>query len=180
MSAGRKPGIYHTWSEAEAQVKGFGGAKFKKFPTEAGAVAFMKAGNAPYDALSSRAGSSGGSAPKAESSKRADANGSSSKNSGSKTKTRAESPPTSAIPSSLPPELAKLAQKGYTFSRSTPHRLVVYTDGSGIGNGKRGAVAGAGVFWGGTGEAYAHNLAERVPGLMQTNNRGELLVSAAL
>lgn len=33
VAVGRKPGIYESWSEAEAQVKGFGGAKFKGFPT---------------------------------------------------------------------------------------------------------------------------------------------------
>lgn len=30
---GRKPGIYETWAECEAQVKGFSGAAFKAFPT---------------------------------------------------------------------------------------------------------------------------------------------------
>lgn len=33
--AGREPGIYPTWAKTEAQVKGFAGAKFKAFPTEA-------------------------------------------------------------------------------------------------------------------------------------------------
>lgn len=32
---GAVPGIYRTWPEAEAQVKGFGGAQFKGFATEA-------------------------------------------------------------------------------------------------------------------------------------------------
>ncbi|GAE26346.1 ribonuclease HI-related protein 3 [Halalkalibacter wakoensis JCM 9140] len=31
---GRKPGIYLTWAECEAQVKGFTGARFKSFPTK--------------------------------------------------------------------------------------------------------------------------------------------------
>lgn len=68
-----------------------------------------------------------------------------------------------------------LSAKGFTFSRTPPHRIVVYTDGSSLGNGKKRARAGLGVFWGGKGEAYAANLAERVPGEPQTNNRGELL-----
>ena len=29
---GRQPGIYHTWAECEAQVKGYAGAKFKSYP----------------------------------------------------------------------------------------------------------------------------------------------------
>ena len=36
---GRKTGIFTTWSECEAQVKGFTGARFKSFPTEAEAKA---------------------------------------------------------------------------------------------------------------------------------------------
>lgn len=104
---------------------------------------------------------------------------SSSTETASSSKTRQDSPPTFAKTSLLPPALAALAAKGYSFSRATPHRLVVYTDGSGLGNGMRGAVAGAGVFWGGTGEAAKNNLAERVPGPLQTNNRGELLVRTA-
>ncbi len=32
---GQKPGIYTTWAEAERQVKGFPGAKFKSFPSQA-------------------------------------------------------------------------------------------------------------------------------------------------
>jgi ribonuclease HI len=76
----------------------------------------------------------------------------------------------------LPENLAKIAEEGYTFAPGPPPRLVVYTDGSGLGNGKKGALAGLGVFWGGTGKAAKNNLAERVPGPLQTNNRGELLV----
>ncbi|GAK01363.1 LOW QUALITY PROTEIN: ribonuclease HI-related protein 3 [Geomicrobium sp. JCM 19055] len=30
---GRKPGIYTTWAECEAEVKGFKGARFKSYPT---------------------------------------------------------------------------------------------------------------------------------------------------
>ncbi|WP_017729062.1 ribonuclease H [Halalkalibacterium ligniniphilum] len=36
---GRKPGIYTSWAECEAQVKGFPGAKFKSFATEGEAKA---------------------------------------------------------------------------------------------------------------------------------------------
>lgn len=33
VRVGKEPGIYHTWAEAEAQVKGFQGAKFQGFPS---------------------------------------------------------------------------------------------------------------------------------------------------
>ena len=32
---GRVPGVYMTWADCEKQVKGFGGAIYKSFPTEA-------------------------------------------------------------------------------------------------------------------------------------------------
>lgn len=78
--------------------------------------------------------------------------------------------------SDLPDNLRLIAQKGFNFS--TSQKLVVYTDGSGLGNGQRGARAGLGVWWGATGDAERCNLYERVPGALQTNNRGELLVSS--
>ncbi|MBG90598.1 MAG: ribonuclease H [Actinobacteria bacterium] len=39
---GRKPGIYRTWSDCEAQVKGQQGAKFKAFPSRDEAEAAFK------------------------------------------------------------------------------------------------------------------------------------------
>lgn len=42
VKEGRKPGIYNTWSECEEQVKGFYGARYKKFPSKEQAEAFVK------------------------------------------------------------------------------------------------------------------------------------------
>ena len=39
---GRVPGVYTTWADCEKQVKGFGGAIYKSFPTEAEARAFVE------------------------------------------------------------------------------------------------------------------------------------------
>ena len=41
IRVGHRPGVYGTWEEAEAQVKGYKGAVFKGFDTEAEAVAFV-------------------------------------------------------------------------------------------------------------------------------------------
>ncbi len=41
VANGLKPGIYTSWPEAEAQVKGYGGAKFKGFINRAEAEAWM-------------------------------------------------------------------------------------------------------------------------------------------
>lgn len=43
--AGRKPGIYTTWAECEAQTKGFKGAKFKSYPNRQDAENALRAGD---------------------------------------------------------------------------------------------------------------------------------------
>lgn len=40
---GNKPGIYKTWGECEKEVRGFKGAKFKKFKKHEDALEFLKA-----------------------------------------------------------------------------------------------------------------------------------------
>jgi ribonuclease HI len=138
--------------------------KFKKFPTEASAKAFLNTDrSAPYSLPTRTHGAS------------ASASSSASRSSEAGPSKRFHSPLTSVDPSLLPPHLKAIADAGYTFSMD--HRLVVYTDGSGLNNGKHHARAGLGVHWGTGGEAAKRNLSERVPGVLQTNNRGELLVS---
>lgn len=44
---GRKPGIYKSWFACEAQVKGFAGARYKSFSTEAEAKAALQTAPAP-------------------------------------------------------------------------------------------------------------------------------------
>jgi ribonuclease HI len=93
--------------------------------------------------------------------------------------TRQSSPvATYAAATALPDDLAELRKQGFMFTATDPPRLVAYTDGSSLSNGTKRACAGAGVYWG-EGDAEKHNVAERVPGKLQTNNRGELLVSTA-
>ena len=42
---GRSPGLYHTWSECERQVKGFSGAQYKSFATLAEAKEYLGEGS---------------------------------------------------------------------------------------------------------------------------------------
>lgn len=42
VAVGRQPGIYSSWPEAEAQVKGYQGAKYKGFPTRDEAAAWLQ------------------------------------------------------------------------------------------------------------------------------------------
>jgi ribonuclease HI len=41
VKSGRNTGIYNTWKECEAQIKGFSGARFKKFNTKEEALQFI-------------------------------------------------------------------------------------------------------------------------------------------
>lgn len=41
VKQGRKPGVYTTWTECEAQVKGYAGADYKKFNNEEDARLFV-------------------------------------------------------------------------------------------------------------------------------------------
>lgn len=42
VAVGRKNGIFTDWGSAEAQVKGFAGAKYKSFPTEKEALSWLE------------------------------------------------------------------------------------------------------------------------------------------
>lgn len=144
-------------------------AKFKKFPTEAEAKAFVAGGTPPASIPpnSSSASFSGSGSRGAPTNGRGggDAAG-------------GGVPPPNVTSGALrsgpkgPPH--PLEADGFTVANG---HLVVYTDGSSLANGTKGAAAGAGVFFGHAGRARNMNVAERVGGSMQTNNRGELLVS---
>ena len=149
-------------------------AKYKKFGTRSEAEAYVGK-STPYTSSSSGQASSSTSKP---TSKQQISKAPSTSKAGPNFKpivSDSHTPLTLANRSSLPPDLAEIADEGFSFT-TPPHRLIVYTDGSSLGNGKMGARAGLGVYWGNRGRAGEGNIAERVPGNLQTNNRGELLV----
>jgi ribonuclease HI len=137
-------------------------AKYKKFATQAEAQAFIGA------SASAPSKSASASAPSQAKPSEGDLD--------DFMLASATTPMTLALPASLPPHLAELAKNGFAFT-TAPHHLIVYTDGSALGNGRTGARAGLGVYYGYGGKAASSNISERVPGDVQTNNRGELLVS---
>jgi ribonuclease HI len=60
VAAGRRQGIFTDWATAEKQVKGFAGAKYKSFPTEQEATAWL---NDPvYEKKSAKAAVTGNNA----------------------------------------------------------------------------------------------------------------------
>lgn len=52
---GRKPGIYRTWAETQAQVTGFSGAQYKSFTSASAADAFMQGQATPSTPKASKA-----------------------------------------------------------------------------------------------------------------------------
>ncbi|KAK7732275.1 hypothetical protein SLS53_008565 [Cytospora paraplurivora] len=44
VQKGKQPGVYQTWSECEAQVRGFSGARFKGYQTREGAEGYVRRG----------------------------------------------------------------------------------------------------------------------------------------
>ncbi|KAF9072783.1 ribonuclease H-like domain-containing protein, partial [Rhodocollybia butyracea] len=132
----------------EAQVKGFPGAKYQKFPTEQAAKDFL--------GMTDPSGSSSiqtGTAQTIDISNRTN--------------------PIESIPSKGKKRSHNDMEVYNSISETSESTepLVVYSDGACKGNGKVGSIAGIGVWWGNN---DPRNLAERCPG-DQTNNRAELI-----
>lgn len=145
VARGRTPGIYGTWPECEAQVKGFTAARYKKFTTKSEAenfIAEIRAGGTGFSG-----GNSSGAKRKSEATV-----------AGTSKKAKLES-------------IVKLENFGkYSFPVDAEGFVHVYTDGSCEGNGKTGACAGLGVYWI---DGHALNTAKPVKG-RATNNCGEI------
>lgn len=82
-----------------------------------------------------------------------------------------------------PVEKLEVEEKPVTIKKFTPIKeaavtkpreniLDIWTDGSSLANGRAGSRAGLGVYFG---ENDARNLAEKLPGELQTNQRAELM-----
>jgi ribonuclease HI len=103
-------------------VNGFQGGKHKKFPTFAEAEAFVKGTSAPSTTSASASAAS---------------------TSNGKGKGR-------SMEGNEPAAKRQKFNKDPVFGSQEskfPARRIVYSDGSSKGNGKKGAVAGSGVFW---------------------------------
>ncbi|KAM0430471.1 hypothetical protein ACHAPT_005818 [Fusarium lateritium] len=147
VAVGNPTGIYTDWTEASEAIKGIKGPKYKRFATRAEAVGFLRQfGNKEtIDAL----GEEGRSHPQPES-----------------------EPVFELIPEERPARKTKPAPKEVPRSGPVEDVLKIYTDGSSLANGRAGARAGLGVFFG---TNDPRNLAERLPGEPQTNQRAELM-----
>lgn len=184
VQSGHVPGVYTEWPEAQKQITGWKGPKHRKFTTRAEAEAFVAMGiNDGTPSISSAARETDSSAPATKKAKT--------------TKSREAVVDPGEIPLGWEPLLAD-AEDGFDrrlimdpetgeLRRKTEHEfnakkpvskledfakeLEIWTDGACRGNGKNGAVAGVGVWFG---DQDTRNKAEPLPGTRQTNQRAEL------
>ncbi|XP_041044401.1 ribonuclease H1 [Carcharodon carcharias] len=161
VRAGRKPGVYANWDECKEQVDKFPCASFKKFATEEDAWSFV--GTVPSN-------SQAASTECSDQSKSADKELKPENSSGEKH---------SLSPDADDKPFVKHFKSEKSFS-DLEHKftymgdaVAVYTDGCCSSNGRKGAQAGIGVYWG---PAHSLNLSERLPG-RQTNQRAEIIAA---
>ncbi|GAA5948488.1 hypothetical protein JCM21900_002726 [Sporobolomyces salmonicolor] len=166
VRVGRKPGIYMTWDECNAQVLKFAAAKYKKFPTLAEAQAFVEGADAQVKPAVANAASRPLDRVGVEHGKRKEVE-SDGRTAKRQKRGEADGPPKRAVD----PVFG-------ASSRGAGKGREVWCDGSSRGNGKKSATAGIGVFW--SHEVGASNLSERLPGKLQTNNRAEMYAVARI
>lgn len=168
VGRGKQTGVFPTWGECELQVKGFPGAKFKKFGTEAEAWDFVTATN---DCSSAPKSCSSASKPWSSFlAKGVSSTASSSKRSYSAAPLKRLYSTDSVDPSPKKKRRTASAASAPSTSGYSSDNLVVYTDGACSHNGFHGAKAGLGVYWG---DNHPLNTSARLEG-KQTNQRAEL------
>ncbi|CAG8459870.1 929_t:CDS:2 [Ambispora gerdemannii] len=148
VRVGREPGIYTTWEECGQQISKFPKARYKKFGSLQEARTFMQEG----------------------------------RNDGEVTSSYRIPPDVPVVKDSPKQEKDEITLSNKVNNSNTqisttrekdqePDKLKVWTDGSALGNGRFGARAGVGVFWGAN---DSRNISERLPGPKQTNQRAEI------
>ncbi|KAI9836273.1 MAG: hypothetical protein M1819_001610 [Sarea resinae] len=197
---GRVPGVYTDWDTAQEQIKGWTKPKHKSFASRAEAEAFVQAASLNGSATNGEGVDSsvpdsavdGLQKEKAPVSKKRKKNGNS-LNDGKGLSNHTDvlsDPGTGPLPPDAEdgfdpnilfnPVTGKVEyktdeQKGAMRLKakgdSRPGMLRIFTDGSSLGNGARGAIAGVGVYFGADDE---RNVSEALAGPRQTNQRAEL------
>ncbi|KAK7070600.1 Ribonuclease H1 [Halocaridina rubra] len=155
VARGLKPGIYEKWTDCQEQIAGYSGARYKKFSTKTEAEEFVKE-HAVHNPLVDRRATEDKSAENDESK---DSVGGAEK----RKHDEAGDEETAKKKKITTDEKTKFSTDGDGF-------LVVYTDGACEMNGKHGARAGVGVYFG---KDHPMNVSEPVRG-RATNNMAEI------
>ncbi|KAH6608091.1 hypothetical protein Trco_004404 [Trichoderma cornu-damae] len=197
VRAGFAPGVYLTYSECQAQTAGFKGAVFKSFLTREDAEAFVAgkkvaAADEPEKFYAVAVGNPTGIFTDwAEASKAITGiKGPKYRRFGTRAEAAAyirqygNRETIEALGDRAEPvDKVEVEEKPVTIKKFTPIKemaaarprenvLNIYTDGSSLANGRAGARAGLGVYFG---DNDPRNLAERLAGQPQTNQRAELM-----
>lgn len=191
---GRKPGLYHSWDDCAKQVHRYPSAQFKGFRTVEEARHYLHdidttssdarptSASSPTSIFIETATNAAAKLPWAEPRRKrvADVSEDSDRTAlaaDGRTKQRRTDTLTNmtvvlhgndALEGDQSDNLKALSEK-----IKSPDEIIVYTDGSSHGNGKRGSIAGYGVYWADP-LYHRQNVAARLPGPVQTNNRAEL------
>lgn len=156
VAVGLVPGVYTDWPTAQRQLAGVKGPKYKKFSTKAEAIEFVQANK------------KGGSS---EIISEDPINGIRSITYDPRGDPGEPSRKSRKVGTKLERAITNVFQSRSPHSASAPTALSVYTDGSSLRNGRHGASAGVGVFFG---AGDKRNISEKLEGPYQTNNRAEL------
>ncbi|KAH7270569.1 ribonuclease H-like domain-containing protein, partial [Fusarium redolens] len=154
VAVGHVPGIYATWDEAQPQVIEVAGPKYKRFTTQEDAEQFIRE-NASSETCRALGISRGQDSSQ-------EYTGAAFEPVETSTK-RAKAEPTPA---------PKAAPRAEPSCEESGNLLKIWTDGSSLANGQADSRAGLGVYFGPNDK---RNLAERLPGEPQTNQRAELM-----
>ncbi|KAL1839989.1 hypothetical protein VTJ49DRAFT_952 [Mycothermus thermophilus] len=187
VRVGAKPGIYTTWATCKQQIDGYKGAQYKSFVNYEDAAAFVDGRSPPSGAADNKPprfyGVAVGREPGVytEWSKVQEAVKGWKGPKYRKFDTRQEAEEfvrTGKVPVVTATDGDTVEESPAKKTKTTPNAsakrnpvVVVYTDGSSRGNGKVGAAAGVGVYFG---PNDPRNISERLEGLPQTNQRAEL------
>lgn len=150
VAQGTNPGIYRDWDSCKAQVEGVKNARYKSFATMDLAQAFISQHKEGTSSKSSKLGVVKGGVVKTKSVRKVTG---------------------TAITLSQRAKNALSKQSDTTAALGDSNTIEIFTDGSSRGNGKTGAVAGFGVYFG---PEDSRNIAGRLAGPRQTNQRAEL------
>lgn len=137
VAEGKNTGVYTNWTEAEAQIKGWKNPKYKKFATRAEAETFVESGgksSQPQVADSDNGSAEGDEVDRNEPPTKRVRRSVEDGDEGDGDTQESE-----VVTTVVPP-------KGKVLKKEKP--LKIWTDGSSLGNGRVGAAAGVGVFFG--------------------------------
>ncbi|KAI3644123.1 hypothetical protein MP228_010287 [Amoeboaphelidium protococcarum] len=173
VRVGRRTGIFKTWSECEAQVKGFSGAKYKKFTSESDALAFCQTDSLTAAASLTSQEIAGNEFEKVQQS----AKNIVSQSVPSATVKRLRDPSPDGIINSTEIDSQQNSKHQKLTADETrrvtqqEQSVMVYVDGSSLSNGSIGSRAGAGIYYGpGDGRNISRYLGTNV-----TNQMAELM-----